>query len=67
MYSNVIEFRLQFQSRPAEIYSAVAPSPWWAMEACAGEHHWGRELDKLGHTVRPIPPAYGLRIRIGCR
>ncbi len=29
-----------------------------AIEACAGAHHWGRELSKLGHTVRLIPPAY---------
>jgi transposase len=29
-----------------------------AMEACAGAHHWGRELAALGHTVRLIPPAY---------
>jgi transposase len=29
-----------------------------AMEACAGSHHWGRELTRLGHTVRLIPPAY---------
>jgi transposase len=29
-----------------------------AMEACAGAHHWGRELARLGHTVRLIPPAY---------
>ena len=29
-----------------------------AMEACAGAHHWGRELQRLGHTVRLIPPAY---------
>ena len=28
------------------------------MEACAGAHHWGRELIALGHTVRLIPPAY---------
>ena len=28
------------------------------MEACAGAHHWARELGKLGHIVRLIPPAY---------
>jgi transposase len=29
-----------------------------ALEACAGAHHWGREIGRLGHTVRLIPPAY---------
>lgn len=28
------------------------------IEACATAHHWGRELGKLGHTVRLMPPAY---------
>jgi transposase len=28
------------------------------MEACAGSHYWAREISKLGHTVRLIPPAY---------
>ena len=28
------------------------------MEACATAHHWGRELIKLGHTVKLMPPAY---------
>jgi transposase len=29
-----------------------------AMEACGGAHFWGREISKLGHSVRLIPPAY---------
>lgn len=28
------------------------------MEACAGAHHWARELAALGHKVRLMPPAY---------
>jgi transposase len=28
------------------------------IEACATAHHWARELTKLGHTVKLIPPAY---------
>jgi transposase len=28
------------------------------MEACASAHHWGRELMKLGHAVKLIPPSY---------
>lgn len=28
------------------------------MEACASAHHWARELIKLGHQVKLIPPAY---------
>ena len=29
-----------------------------AMEACGGAHYWGREIGKLGHEVRVIPPIY---------
>jgi transposase len=28
------------------------------LEACASSHHWARELTRLGHEVRLIPPAY---------
>ena len=28
------------------------------MEACSTSHYWGRELTKLGHEVKLMPPAY---------
>jgi transposase len=28
------------------------------IEACAASHHWSRQLQALGHTVRLMPPAY---------
>src|ERR1700760_642813 len=28
------------------------------MEACGTAHHWAREVSKLGHTVRLMPPSY---------
>jgi transposase len=29
-----------------------------SVEACATPHHWSRELQAFGHTVRLMPPAY---------
>lgn len=40
-----------------EFFSKVAPC-LIGMEACATAHHWARELAKLGHDVKLIPPAY---------
>jgi hypothetical protein len=34
------------------------PSCLVGIEACASAHHWARELIKLGHDVRLMPPAY---------
>jgi transposase len=28
------------------------------LEACGASHYWGRELEKLGHEARLIPPQY---------
>src|SRR5262252_4204564 len=28
------------------------------IEACASSHHWSRDLQALGHTVRLMPPVY---------
>jgi transposase len=35
------------------------------MEACGSAHHWGREVQKLGHEVRLLPPACTAKYRIG--
>ena len=45
--------RPQFQKFLSEI-----PICTIAMEACATSHHWGREAEEAGHTVRLIPPNY---------
>ena len=39
-------------------FLALQPACTVAMEACATSHYWGREIEKLGHTVRLIPPIY---------
>ncbi len=37
-------------------YFAERESTLVAMEACGTSHYWGRELIKLGHEVRLLPP-----------
>jgi len=39
-------------------FFAKLPRCLIGMEACATAHYWARELRKLGHDVRLIPPAY---------
>lgn len=39
-------------------FFASQPRCTVAMEACGGSHHWARELQKLGHQVRLLVPAY---------
>lgn len=34
------------------------------MEACSGAHHWAREFEKLGHTVRLMAPKFVAPYRI---
>ena len=48
------------QLRRAEVLAFFAKLPpcLVGMEACATAHHWAREIAKLGHEVRLIPPAY---------
>ncbi len=45
------------RSQVLEFFSQLPPCVV-AMEACGGAHFWGREISRLGHEVRLIPPAY---------
>src|SRR6202171_5871635 len=40
-----------------EFFSKLRPG-LVGMEACATAHHWARELKKLGHDARLMPPTY---------
>ena len=52
----VVQRRLT-RSRLLQFF-ARQPACLVGMEACAAAHHWGRELRKLGHSVRLMPPSY---------
>jgi transposase len=39
-------------------FFANLPACLIGMEACGGAHYWARELAKLGHEVRLMPPQY---------
>src|ERR1700684_3762523 len=39
-------------------FFAKLPSCLVGIEACGTSHHWARELIKLGHDVRLMPPSY---------
>lgn len=52
----VIRQRLT-RSRMLAFFAKKAPC-LVGMEACGSAHHWARELSRLGHEVRLIPPSY---------
>lgn len=45
------------RSQMLDFFQRLAPC-LIGMEACAGAHHWARELGKFGHDVRLMPPSY---------
>jgi transposase len=53
-----VMFRKRLTRARLLAFFAAQPPCVVAMEACAGAHHWAREIGRLGHTVRLIPPAY---------
>src|SRR6266508_4437555 len=54
---NVI-VRRQLKRRYVLPFFQKLPPCLIGIEACASSHHWSRELQAVGHTVRLMPPAY---------
>jgi transposase len=50
--------RRQLKRRYVLAFFQKLPPCLVGIEACASAHHWSRELQALGHTVRLMPPAY---------
>ena len=53
-----VAVRRQLKRRYVLAFFKKLPPCLVGIEACATSHHWSRELQALGHTVRLIPPAY---------
>jgi len=53
-----VVLRRQLKRRYVVAFFQRLPPCLVGIEACASSHHWSRELQALGHTVRLMPPAY---------
>jgi transposase len=53
-----VMLRRQLKRRQVVGFFRRLPACLVGLEACGTAHHWGRQLQALGHTVRLIPPAY---------
>src|SRR6201994_904445 len=53
-----VVIRRQLKRRYVLTFFQKLPRCLVGIEACASSHHWSRELQALGHTVRLMPPAY---------
>src|SRR5947209_14911146 len=50
--------RMRLAREKVREFFADLPACLVGLEACAAAHYWARELAKLGHTVRLMPPQY---------
>jgi transposase len=53
-----VALRRQLRRSQVLLFFGRLPPCLVGMEACAGAHYWARELTKLGHDVRLMPPSY---------
>jgi transposase len=56
--AGVAVVRRSLRRRQVLAFFAKLPPCLVGIEACATAHYWARELARLGHDVRLIPPAY---------
>jgi transposase len=56
--SGAVLFRKKLRRHQVLTFFAAQRPCTVAMEACGSAHHWAREIGRLGHTVRLIPPPY---------
>src|SRR6195952_1905710 len=56
--AGAVVFRKKLRRGQLLAFLATLPPCTVALEACASAHYWGREIAKLGHTVKLIAPAY---------
>ena len=56
--AGAVVFRKKLRRGQVLAFLATLPPCTVAMEACGSAHFWGREIAKLGHTVKLIAPAY---------
>ena len=53
-----VVIRRQLKRKQVLAFFQKLPACLIGIEACASSHYWARELAKLGHTVKLMPPAY---------
>src|SRR5689334_17100611 len=56
--AGAVVFRQKLRRGQLLAFLATLPPCTVALEACGSAHYWGREIAKLGHTVKLIAPAY---------
>jgi len=56
--AGAVVFRKKLRRGQVLAFLATLPPCTVALEACGSAHFWGREIAKLGHTVKLIAPAY---------
>ena len=56
--AGVVVFRKKLPRGKVLEFLSRQPTCVVALEACATSHYWGREIIRLGHEVRMIPPIY---------